>query len=375
MRATRPTPAFLALCSVFLAACSGRLPGRLVSTTGQDTGDCLTSACKTITYAVSKASPGDTISVGPGTYHEAVVVPKRLALIGRQATIDAAGQTSPANGVLISGDSAAGTRVAGFTIRNAGLEGISLLHTSDVTIEQDSLFDNDTYGPDNPLCSKHQSDCGEAIHLQAVVGSTIRGNVILHNFGGILLTDEDGPTHDNSITGNTVIDNPRDCGITLASHWYDTTSGKPAAPEVAGVYRNTVARNTVNNNGGVGIGIFASGPGAAAWGNIIVGNTTRKNRMSGLAIHAHTAAQNVDGNELRDNVVADNGTDVENMADRAPAGISVFSMVVSIRNTVISGNRIAGEHYGIITMRLDPIPDLGTANSVDHGVAEATSIH
>ncbi len=368
----RSLPALATLCSLMsIGACAGRTPGRRVAASGKDAGDCKAASCRTIAYAVRQATPGDTISVDSGTYHEAVVVSKRLALLGHHATIDAGGQASPPNGFLVTGDSGAGTKVTGFTIRNAGLEGISVLKTSHVTVENNILEDNDAYGIDNPLCTKHQSDCGEAIHLQTVTGAVVRGNTIRHNLGGILLTDEDGPVADDTISENIIADNPKDCGITLASHWIDTTAA--AAPEVGGVYRIVVVRNTVSASGGAGIGIFAASPGSAAWGNLVEGNTSTGNLYAGLMIHGHAPFQNLDGNVLKDNILADNGTDVLNPADKHPAGISIFSAVVPIRGTVISGNQISNEHYGVIALRADPL-DL-TKNHFDRSVAEPTSIH
>jgi hypothetical protein len=344
--AFQPPPGGAPLCALpLVGACAGHAPLRRVSTTGRDAGDCRGAPCRTIGYAVRQARPGDTVAVDSGTYREAVTVTKCLALVGRHATIDAAGQASPPNGVLISGDSAAGTRVAGFTVVNAGLEGIYALRTSRVTIEGDTVMRNDAYGRDNPLCSKHQSDCGEGIHLQSVTGSVVRGNLVREDLGGILLTDEDGPTADDTISDNTVVDSPQDCGITLASHWFDSTAARGAAETVGGVYRNAVTGNTVTQSG-----------------------------MSGLAIHSHTKGQNVDGNVLRDNVLAGNGPDVDNPADRLPAGISLYSVVVPIRGTVITGNRIRDEHYGVITAHADSVSGLG-GNSFDRSVRVPTSIH
>ena len=362
-------------CALLIAAeCAGGSSLRRVATSGRDAGDCRGAPCRTIGFAVRASRPGDTVSVDSGTYHEAVTVTKRLALVGHQATIDAAGQASPPNGVLISGDSAAGTRVAGFTIRNAGLEGIFVVRTSRITIEYDTLLGNDAYGTDNPLCTKHQSDCGEAIHLQGVTRSVVRGTVVRGNLGGILLTDEDGPTSDDTISDNTVDDNAKDCGITLAGHWFDTTAQAAVKEPVAGVYRNVVTRNTVRHNGGVGIGVFAAGPGAAAWGNVVTGNTVTQNAMPGLAVHSHTPAQNVDGNVFRDNVVAGNGPDFDNPADRLPAGISLFGAVVPIRGTVVGGNRISDEHYGVITAKADSIAGL-RSNRFARSVRVPTAIH
>lgn len=372
----RTLAAAVAACSsiVVVAACGGPSPVRRVALSGRDAGDCRAAPCRSISYAVRRASPGDTIAVDSGTYREAVVVTKRVALVGHGATIDAAGQSAPPNGVRIVGDSAAGTRVAGFTIRNAGLEGVFVLRTSRITIEHDTVLNNDAYGLYNPLCTKHQSDCGEAIHLQSVTGSVVRGNLVHGNLGGILLTDEDGPTHDDTIAHNTVTDNGKDCGITLASHWLDTTTAVAVRPEVAGVYHNRVVRNTVSGSGGAGIGVFAAGPGAAAWENTVEGNTSTKNGFAGLMIHSHARAQNVDGNVFRNNTLTGNGTDVENPADHTPAGISIFSAAVPIRHLVVAGNRISHEHVGIVTVRADAISGLGS-NVFDTSVVVRTSVH
>src|SRR6266511_5019727 len=81
---------------------------RYVSTSGTDTGDCITSPCRTIGYAVAQATAGDTVSVASGTYDESVTVTKQLSLVGSGATIDAAGFF---NGIVISGAGAAGTVV------------------------------------------------------------------------------------------------------------------------------------------------------------------------------------------------------------------------------------------------------------------------
>src|SRR6266566_1033964 len=97
-----------------------------------------------------QATAGDTISVASGTYAESVSVTKTLTLIGHDATIDAAGQSSPPNGVVISGASAAGTVLSGFTVENAGLEGIFAVQTTNITIADNRVVDNDTYGPFNP---------------------------------------------------------------------------------------------------------------------------------------------------------------------------------------------------------------------------------
>jgi parallel beta-helix repeat protein len=332
---------------------------RYVSTTGSDSGDCTTSPCKTIGYAVGQANAGDSVSVAAGTYVESVLVTKQLSLVGQGATIDAAGNF---NGIVISGPGAAGTLLSGFTIVNANLEGIFANKTSSLTIADNTLMHNDAFGPFHPLCVTEPDDCGEALHLQTVTGSTVSGNLVQDNVGGILLTDEDGPTAGNTITGNRVLDNAKDCGITLASHWFQI--GSPVTPDVAGIYKNKIFDNTSNGNGGAGIGLFAGPPGAATWGNLVEGNTATDNALPGIAIHSHTAFQNVNDNVLVNNALARNGADDDleelDPAADAPTGISVMADVIdvfppilpaaAIDRTVIAANRISDERFGIFTL-------------------------
>ncbi len=319
---------------------------RWVSTSGSDSGNCTVSPCLTIGYAVGQAKPGNTISVAAGTYDESVSITKRLKVIGHHATIDAAG-LSQLNGVVISGAAAAGTVLRGFTIEDAALEGIFVNKTTRITITGNTVVDNDTEGPYGPDCVAQPDDCGEAIHLQTVTHSRVSGNLVQNNIGGILLTDEDGPTWGNVISGNRVLDNTLDCGITLASHWFDPTASSGVKAGVGGVYRNLVVGNVSNGNGAAGIGVFAGPPGAAAWGNVVVGNVARNNGEGGVMIHSHTPAQYASANVVVNNTLSGNGIDTDNPGDDASTGISIFSAVVPIQRTIVAANRISNEHYGI----------------------------
>ena len=99
-----------------------------VATTGTDTGNCQSSPCKTLGYALTQASPNDSIVIHPGSYPEsgnANVVTPGLAGLSIRATgsaartvIDAKGKK---NGILIE---ASGVSVTGLTVKNAKLEGI-----------------------------------------------------------------------------------------------------------------------------------------------------------------------------------------------------------------------------------------------------------
>src|SRR5438874_3099930 len=78
---------------------------RHVSPAGTDAGNCVSSPCRTIGYAVGQASPGDTVSVAAGNYAESVLVQKRLTLSGNGATVDATGHD---NGIVLDGAGASG---------------------------------------------------------------------------------------------------------------------------------------------------------------------------------------------------------------------------------------------------------------------------
>jgi len=354
-------PRFLSVAVATLAAtAAASATTRYVSASGADTGNCSSSPCRTIQYAVNQSGSGDTINVSSGTYAETVSVTKQLTLIGNpnlnnngdthgnlgggNATLNAAGFDK---GFVISGAGSAGTVLRGFTVENAGQEGIFALQTSNLTISGNTVINNDAYGPNSPQCpATNADDCGEAIHLQSVTNSTVTSNMVQHNVGGILLTDENGPTSGNLISYNQVLNNTKDCGITLASHFFHL--GAPVAPGAGGVYQNTVLNNTSNNNGAAGIGVFAGPPGGAAWGNTVVGNTARNNGLPGLAVHSHSPFQNVNNNVFLSNTVSNNGPD-DDAGTGAPAGIVVWSAVVPILNTTVMNNTIIAEYYGIYT--------------------------
>jgi hypothetical protein len=379
--------ALMSVAVASLAAAAVASPAtRYVTTHGVDTGDCTLTPCHTIGYAVSQSASGDTIKVGPGTYAETVTVAEQLTLDGgaasyhraakddwnrdhnsSRATIDATGKD---NGVVITGSAASGTTLRGFTIENAGREGVFADQTSGLTISDNVLLDNDAYGPNSPQCpAADPDDCGEALHLQSVTNSVVSDNLVRNNVGGILLTDEDGPTSGNLITRNRVLNNTKDCGITLASHFLDTSS--PVPPDVAGVYMNQVLYNTSIGNGAAGIGVFAGPPGAAAWGNVVAGNVANDNGLPGVAIHSHTPGQNVDSNVIVYNSLSGNGPD-DDANSVLPTGISVFSAVDPIPNTTIAYNRVWKEHYGVFTVHAVSLTGLAT-NVFAHSVVVPVS--
>jgi parallel beta-helix repeat protein len=324
----------------------------------------------TIGAAVAAASPGDEITVEPGTYNEAVVIGKSLSLIGtnyRNTIIDATGL---GNGVYVDGLDNPGLSdvlVSGFTIENAKYEGVLITNASGVTIRDNHVLNNDTgLNIETPACpgqppfeTGEDFDCGEGVHLTGVAYSTLTGNVIEGNSGGILLSDDTGETHDNLITGNTVRDNPFDCGITLASH----APGLGSTAPHLGIDHNLILANQSLHNGfqvpgaGAGVGIFADGSGTGkVSGNIVLGNQLRNNGIPGIAFHSHVGpnfglpADNLNDNVLIGNRISGNGADIGDTPTPGPAGINISSGFGGspITGTVISGNTIDQEAADVV---------------------------
>ena len=279
----------------FAVACQPMLAATLcVNPTGA-------SGCMaTIGAAVSAASSGDVIQVAAGTYKEDVNITKTLSLIGAGSATTIIDATGLANGINVDGSAAApmsgvsGVVVSGFTVENANFQGILVQNASLVTVTNNQVLDNNkgllpsaagSTCPGLPaaLASGEAFDCGEGINLTGVDHSVVSNNVVQHNSGGMLISDDTGATHDNVISGNLVSDNGYACGITMASH-----SGMS-------VYHNTVSGNESLRNGlllfgeGAGVGIYAAGPGMKNYSNQVVNNLIMGNGLPGVAMHNHAA--------------------------------------------------------------------------------------
>ena len=324
------------------------------------TGGCYS----TISAAVAAPGTNNVIRVARGIYNEDVVITKSLSLVGEGAentVIDAGGLL---NGINIDGYNHAGLAhviVSGFTVQNANAQGILVTNASDVTISNNHLTGNDkslTFDASGPTCpatgfpiyfrAGEGFDCGEAIHLSGVDHSIVANNVVDHNAGGILLSDDTGQTHDNLISGNVVQNNPYDCGITLASH------NIPAfyTPPPPGVFHNRIIGNRSASNGlitgeGAGVGIFAAAPGAQNYGNTVSGNILTGNALSGVAMHSHAPGQVLNDHIITGNQISGNGTDGDLGASLPPMGISLSSAVVPVTGIVISQNVFKGQGMDI----------------------------
>jgi parallel beta-helix repeat protein len=202
-------------------------------------------------------------------------------------------------------------------------------------------------------------DCGGAIHLVGAVHVLVSGNLVSGNADGILISDETGESRDNVVTKNTFQNNPKECGITLASHPPSGHTSFPFAPHF-GVDHNTIAENVSSGNGvaigGAGMGLFSDGAGPGKVSdNIVVGNILTGNGLGGVSLHTHVGpafglpADNMDGNIIVGNIIHSNLADLFDTATPGRVGININSGGGGspVSGTVISRNTIWDEDIDI----------------------------
>jgi nitrous oxidase accessory protein NosD len=377
--------------AVASAASAAALPALYASPSATSSAagtSCSTANFSTISAAVASATSGDTVVACPGTYAEDVVITIPLTLVGESATINATGLRgaptgtilgqAPYNGITIESSN---VTVEGFKVVGAKGEGILAVNPnpvpgpvvggrqlytgtplSGITIENNVVKDNDrgfnkASSPYLPCTPNGGEDCGEGIHLMSVEDSLVRGNQSVGNSGGILLTDEYGPTHGNVVSRNYVVGNTRDCGITLPGHnlAFNPETGQ-LDPTFGGVYDNLVARNVVMGNGvegfGAGVGIFAPQTFTASYDNTVSSNLIEGNGLAGISVHSHQANAYVNDNVFTDNTIGANnvdladGADPPGPADKQTTGILVWSAATTY-DVTIKGNTIFDDTYGV----------------------------
>lgn len=346
------------------------------------------SGCyRTIGDAVTAASAGDVIKVGPGVYAESVTITKPLSLTTEDAIVDAAGLRRGffVNGLAANGVGSTGladVNIAGFTVRNAMYEGILVLNASRVSVSGNSVLGNNRAlsGSTCPGLESFETgeamDCGEGIHLMAADHSVVTNNTVIGNSGGILVSDDTGATHDNVFSFNNLHDNPYACGISLASHVAYVPAGTTATiPAAYGVSHNTVYANRIRangnlNGGGAGVGIFASAPGTMSFGNVVVANYLAENGHPGISLHGHAPNQVLNDNLMLGNTLANNGADTSDAATSGPTGINLYSLLPVSGNMMI-GNAIQGESIDVsikapgIPVGSAPVPALVQFNALE----------
>ncbi len=383
-----------------------------VARSGNNTFPCTHALpCRSTSYVVSIAPPGSTIYVeaSKGAYQDGVTITKQLTLIGLNNPVLDATFSPTGNGFLLSGPGASGSVVRGFTVINAKFEGIlaqgtpSGIPIRNVYIAHNVVKNNNTgfaAQSDGECASPAPNipgDCGEGIHLWTATDSTVLDNTVSQNAGGILLTDEFGPTHRNTIANNRIFDNPFDCAITLAGHngnavaTSGANAGKPQ-PSLGGIYDNTIRGNVVTGNGikgeGGGILMAAAGPGAGVYDNQVRNNWSVGNGLSGVVIHSHFAFQDLNNNQITGNHFAlDNLTGDHDFspADDEITGILIASGLApgltgppppaKILGTIITGNTFTDLHFGVWALNGQVGAGVPAENTFGPNVAVPVSRH
>jgi len=225
---------------------------------------------QTIQGAVTAASPGDTITVSPGTYSENVVVNKPLTIKssnGAASTIITA--ANPSNDVfLLTGTD---IRIEGFTITGgSGSSGVKIDHASRCAVVNNIVYGN-TRGvylyqaTQSEVSSNNLTSNGYGVYFDHASYNTISNNVAMYEKGmpnGSALGD--GIFMANSAYNtvvNNVLSNNHVFGISL---WSSTN--------------NSIRGNSINANEQFGVRLRQSSD------NVLVQNTIAKDAQLGIYI-------------------------------------------------------------------------------------------
>jgi parallel beta-helix repeat protein len=334
---------------------------------GSDSGSCSEAQpCKTIGRALNVATAGTTIQVGRSKYKEQVNVSKKVRLVGiGKPIIDATGLS---NGIVISGDAAQGTVIEGFVVRGADNEGILIKKTADVTVRNNVISYNNrgmfTATPSGACAPQGDvpGDCGGGLHLLATADVNVLGNIIRNNAGGILVTDELGPSSSNLISGNLVLNNLYSSGIKLSGHATGASTADGGRDIGAGgVFSNVITQNVLDGNGLLGIGggvlLEATADGTAVYDNNVALNTAVGNGLAGVTLRRTAAAADTADNQIVGNVLAQNGLrggpsgPGDSIAGLTQTvGIVLYNVSGSVAGIAVSGNTIIGSAVGIWTL-------------------------
>jgi len=350
--------------------------------TGADTW-CGTASYSNINTAIAAVGAYGTVVVCPGTYDEEVLVTKPLNLVGRHATINAKGQppltvagmTLPgSDGIAVLQTS--NVTVSGFTVTGAGFDAILVGASSHVSVSRNRLVNNGTF------VNLQQGGSGVGVDINSSTWSSATGNVAISNEGGgFEIADDIGPASHDTVAWNYETKSYDGCGVIVAGH------------STAGVTDNLVAHNSVSSNG-TAKGTEASGlllasevPGETMTGNTFTGNRAWDNGLPGMTIHVHLPGQHFNDNKVignwfgTNNVVGDpiglftSPTSQKNVAvpDLYTTGI-LAATASQVSGTVIAGNHITGNHFGIFLEALKsalPSSVSGLGTNTFHHVFQA----
>jgi hypothetical protein len=241
---------------------------------GNDNNDCQSRvhACKTISNAISLTLPGDSIFVGPATYHEGLVIPFPLKIIGSGAKttiVDAGGVFGQA--LVVGSEPKVQVTVSQMTFRGGAgpVDGGGIYNCFGTLTVIDSVITGNRiragggsfgYGAGiyncpsstltliNTTVSDNSAEVGGAIcngGLLTVINSTFSGNVArqhrggaIGNYGLLIITNS---TFDGNSSGSSGL-----AGAILNGGLFQSTG-------TIAINNSTLSGNTADEGGGGGI--------------------------------------------------------------------------------------------------------------------------
>ncbi|MGH9069128.1 MAG: right-handed parallel beta-helix repeat-containing protein [Acidimicrobiales bacterium] len=289
-----------------------------------------------------------------------------------------ANQTVAAGGcdvAIFVGPGATGVTIDHVTVSGGLDHGIFAEDTSNLTVESSTVSHNGLHI--DPKISNPA-----ALELDGVSNALITGNTVTANNGGGFSLLDDGPfdpgapapgpkalvpSNNDVISNNHMSANYGGCGIVLAVQnpggniAHDTVTGNV----VTGTHRFGPSGPDVG-----GIVVAADGPGTGASAVKVSGNTVTGSFEGGVIVHAeaphaHTIDVSVTGNTVTggNNWGLTNGptatTGIIVSAGPVPPPANAFN-----QGTVVSGNKVSGQFYGIWSEGAAPPAVSGNAISV-----------
>jgi parallel beta-helix repeat protein len=284
-----------------------------VSTSGTDSGNCQTSPCRTIGYAVGQASSNDTIHVAAGTYDIEtfpVQIFKNLNLIGADASSTIIHNTDTTEDVIEI--QSFQVNMSNFTVKG-GDDGVYLADGATGTISHNIITGSASNGVSivsaSPTIENNLIyDCDDGVQTVSGSTSTIMNNTITGN------AKKGIRTYDDIVIINNVITNNGSDGV----YCDDCDS--------------TITNNTIVGNGNTGIYvILAAHP--KIFNNIIVSNGKGEECIECAGIHDD------------DSTIADGDLDYNDVWDNGPGGTNNYSGVLYIGSHDLSANPLLTGDY------------------------------
>lgn len=295
-------------------ASSASGPSEYVAKGGSDTGTCTkTAPCKTIAYAIDAATPGETIHVEKGTYHQTVYIWKAVRLLGagKSSTIINGANLDPSSqnnfGVVEVGAANGTVTVSGFTITNPYPYAYTGGEPMAVVLEDQNS--GDIVNVVNDKITEGKADHNASTDFPVGVDTfenaattTISGDTISGFFQGALLEDN-GPARVNNDNFKSLISNTD----TSSSTVYPAEGVFFLADEGGNYTGQKAEHDTFSNYSGYGIAESAGytggyvTPGCVANGSIgttVAGNSfalTGGSRADAISLQANGTGNNLTG--------------------------------------------------------------------------------